>query len=79
MVTAKSISCAYNGSDVGAVKLASIAAMLLVLVIVSFRDDTFVSKVRFMAYVYGINACWYFKNEKLPELIAFQFLPYSNH
>lgn len=59
MVTAKSISCAYNGSDVGAVKLASIAAMLLVLVIVSFGDDTFVSKLRFMAYVCDNNECRY--------------------
>ena len=57
MVTAKSISCAYNGSDEGAVKSASIEAMPLALVIVSFRDDAFVSKVRSMAYVYDINRC----------------------
>ena len=36
MVTAKSISLAYMGSDVGVVKSASIAEMLLVWTIISF-------------------------------------------
>lgn len=49
ILTARSTSCTYIGSSVGEVKLASVAAMLLVLVIVSFWDDWFIDKVRFMA------------------------------
>jgi len=50
IVTAKSISFANMGVFVGVVKLASMAAMPLVLVIVSFLNDSFTNDVRFIAY-----------------------------
>ena len=49
ILTARSTSCAYMGSCEGEVKLASAAAMLLVFIMVSFWDDSFINKVRFMA------------------------------
>ena len=62
MVTAKSISCAYNDPCVGVVKLASIAAMLVVLLIVSFRSLAFRNKERFSAYKTQYHiisySCW---------------------
>ena len=49
VVTIKSMSFAYNDSSVGVVKEASIAAMLLLSVSVSFCDVSFMNKVIFIA------------------------------
>ena len=49
MVTAKSVSFGYNGSSVGVVKEASIAAILLLMVMVSFCNVSFILKVIFVA------------------------------